>query len=264
MNLKMKDKDSISGTFEATQGERDVESGSYNEESNTLVLTFATEQFDVIVEGKLEKDQYIGTMSINDGAFEMDFTAERESKEQPSPSDEKSDDKPVEEKPAPQKQRGDESKKSDSKEKYEQPTGEGTLSALMPGPRWVSSIECSHFNKDRCYVTFDGHRSDDDKTYAFMTDDGGKSWKSILDNLPDNAGSARVIREDDVNQDLLFLGCEFLLGIRLTAEKPGLESKAICQRCQFTNLRFIPSNLKWSREPMAAVCGLQIFLCFGK
>ncbi len=79
----------------------------------------------------------------------------------------------------------------------------------MPGPRWVSSLETSRFKKDRCYISFDGHRSDDDGIYVFVTNDRGKTWKSLRNNLPDSAGSVRVIREDIKNENLLFLGCEF-------------------------------------------------------
>ena len=96
-----------------------------------------------------------------------------------------------------------------SKKEYKQPTGEKSLSKLLPGPRWVSSIEASKFKKDRCYMTFDGHRSNDDGVYVFATEDSGKTWKSLTTNLPKTAGSARVLREDTKNENLLFLGCEF-------------------------------------------------------
>ena len=85
----------------------------------------------------------------------------------------------------------------------------GKLEELVPGPRWVSSLEASRFKEGRCYITLDGHRSNDDMPYLFVTEDFGKTWKSIKGNLPDTAGSARVLREDLFNENLLFLGCEF-------------------------------------------------------
>ena len=36
----------------------------------------------------------------------------------------------------------------------------------------------------RAYVTFDGHRSNDDEPYVYVTDDFGDSWKSLRGNLP--------------------------------------------------------------------------------
>ena len=94
-------------------------------------------------------------------------------------------------------------------DKPQAPTGPGSFAAQLPGPRWVSSIEASRFDDDRCYISFDGHRSNDDEPYVFMTEDKGKTWKSIRGNLPTSAGSVRCVREDVVNEDLLYLGCEF-------------------------------------------------------
>jgi photosystem II stability/assembly factor-like uncharacterized protein len=77
----------------------------------------------------------------------------------------------------------------------------------LPGPRCVASIEASRFAEGRAYVVFDAHRSNDDAPYAFVTDDFGRSWRSLRANLP--TGSTRVLREDIENPDLLFLGTEF-------------------------------------------------------
>ncbi|HEV3203287.1 MAG TPA: PDZ domain-containing protein [Gemmataceae bacterium] len=77
----------------------------------------------------------------------------------------------------------------------------------LPGPRWVASIEPSRFMEGRAYVVFDAHRSDDDEPYVFVTEDFGKTWKSLRANLP--SGSTRVLREDIKNPSLLFLGTEF-------------------------------------------------------
>jgi photosystem II stability/assembly factor-like uncharacterized protein len=73
--------------------------------------------------------------------------------------------------------------------------------------RWVASIEASRFEEGRAYVVFDGHRSDDDEPYVYVTEDFGKTWKSLRGNLP--WGSTRVLREDIENPNLLYLGTEF-------------------------------------------------------
>jgi S1-C subfamily serine protease/photosystem II stability/assembly factor-like uncharacterized protein len=80
--------------------------------------------------------------------------------------------------------------------------------AGLPGPRWVNCIEPSRDRESRCYVVFDAHRSDDDKPYVFVTTDFGETWKSLNNNLPAFGGS-RVLREDIVNSDVLYLGTEF-------------------------------------------------------
>jgi photosystem II stability/assembly factor-like uncharacterized protein len=77
----------------------------------------------------------------------------------------------------------------------------------LPGPRWVASIEPSREVEGRAYVVFDGHRSDDDEPYVFVTEDFGATWKSLRANLP--TGSTRVLREDITNHNLLYLGTEF-------------------------------------------------------
>ena len=77
----------------------------------------------------------------------------------------------------------------------------------LPGPRWVASIEASRYADGRAYVVFDGHRSDDDEPYVFVTEDYGETWKSLRADLP--SGSTRVLREDIENEKLLYLGTEF-------------------------------------------------------
>jgi photosystem II stability/assembly factor-like uncharacterized protein len=80
---------------------------------------------------------------------------------------------------------------------------------LMPNRYLVSSIVPSIYQDKRVYITFDGHRSDDTLPYILVTDDLGQSWQSLRGDLPDSAGSVRVIVEDIENQNLLFLGTEF-------------------------------------------------------
>ena len=77
----------------------------------------------------------------------------------------------------------------------------------LPSPRWVASIEASRYADGRAYVVFDGHRSDDDEPYVFVTEDYGETWKSLRADLP--SGSTRVLREDIENEKLLYLGTEF-------------------------------------------------------
>lgn len=74
-------------------------------------------------------------------------------------------------------------------------------------PLWVSTIEASRFVEGRAYVAFDAHRSDDDEPYLYVTEDFGKTWKSIRANLP--VGSSRCLREDVTNPNLLYVGTEF-------------------------------------------------------
>jgi S1-C subfamily serine protease/photosystem II stability/assembly factor-like uncharacterized protein len=95
----------------------------------------------------------------------------------------------------------------DGGQKWENVT-DAIKSAGLPGYRWVATLEASADREGRCYVCFDAHRSDDDKPYLFVTEDFGKTWKSITSNLPE-FGSTRCLREDITNPDLLYCGTEF-------------------------------------------------------
>lgn len=84
------------------------------------------------------------------------------------------------------------------------------LLSMLPnnGELFVSRIEASKFDTATVYVTFDNHRWGDFKPYLFVTNDGGRSFRSLVNNLPnDGPGDfLHVIREDPHNRDLLFVG----------------------------------------------------------
>lgn len=82
-----------------------------------------------------------------------------------------------------------------------------TKNLRAPGPRWVATIEASRFASGRVYVCLDGHRSDDDNPYVYVSDDYGASFKPLHRDLP--WGSTRCLREDTRSQNLLYLGTEF-------------------------------------------------------
>ena len=77
----------------------------------------------------------------------------------------------------------------------------------IPAPRWVATIEASKYAEGRVYVALDGHRSNDDDPYVFVSEDFGKTWASIRGNLP--WGSTRCLRESPFNENVLFVGTEF-------------------------------------------------------
>jgi photosystem II stability/assembly factor-like uncharacterized protein len=87
----------------------------------------------------------------------------------------------------------------------------------VPKETHVSRVEASHFDAGTCYVTFDGHRTDDHKPYVFATKDFGASWTSIAGNLPE--GNVNVIREDPKNRNLLYLGTEYAVFVSLNGGK---------------------------------------------
>ena len=83
----------------------------------------------------------------------------------------------------------------------------------LPGHTWVTFVESGHKNSNTAYVTFDGHRTGDMKTYIYKTVDLGKTWTNLSkENIE---GYALCVLEDPVNPDLLFLGTEFGLYVSL-------------------------------------------------
>ena len=78
------------------------------------------------------------------------------------------------------------------------------ISDSFPKELWVSRIIASSHKKERVYVALSGYRNDDFKPYLFVSDDFGKTWKSISSNLPNFP--INVIREDAENEKLLFVG----------------------------------------------------------
>jgi len=93
------------------------------------------------------------------------------------------------------------------------------VTANLPGlpaghMHWVARVVASAHDSARAYVAVDGHRSDDAKPYAFVTNDFGRTFTSISGNLP-AYGNLQTIAEDPKNPDLLFAGTEFGLYISL-------------------------------------------------
>jgi len=85
-------------------------------------------------------------------------------------------------------------------------------------PTLVEDIFVSWHDADVAYAVFDNHKRGDYKPYVYKTDNRGKSWKLIANNLPER-GSAHTITGDHVNPDLLFVGTEF--GLFFTQDGGG-------------------------------------------
>ena len=84
------------------------------------------------------------------------------------------------------------------------------LASRLPGlPRgaWINGVEASRFADGRVYVVANNYRNGDFANYVYRTDDDGRTFTRIDGALP--AGRvARRLREDPVNENLLFLGTE--------------------------------------------------------
>ncbi len=94
-------------------------------------------------------------------------------------------------------------------------------SGQVPAGTWSPHVEASRFDPATAYVVFDDHRRSNWQTYAFVTRDYGKTWKSIV--TKDIDGFAHTIEEDPVQRNLLYLGTEFGLFVSMNGGQDWLK-----------------------------------------
>lgn len=76
----------------------------------------------------------------------------------------------------------------------------------LPYQKWVSRIVASAFDLGTVYMTQNGKRDDDFTAYVWKSTDFGKTWISIVGNIP--LGPVNVIREDPSNKSILYVGTD--------------------------------------------------------
>ncbi|MDA1306920.1 MAG: hypothetical protein O2917_06630, partial [Acidobacteria bacterium] len=81
------------------------------------------------------------------------------------------------------------------------------LTSRLPVRRWISRLLPSQHAEGTVYVTQRGREDDDFAPYIYKSTDFGKSFTSIVNNIP--AGPVNVIREHPTNADILFVGTDF-------------------------------------------------------
>ncbi len=86
------------------------------------------------------------------------------------------------------------------------------ISDKLPQNLWVSRVVASKYKKERVYATLNGYRNDDFKSYIYVSEDFGTTWKNISS---DKNSAANVIIEDTENQNILYLGTDNGLQISL-------------------------------------------------
>ena len=87
----------------------------------------------------------------------------------------------------------------------------------LPKKLWVSRVVASKYDKETLWLTLNNYRNDDIQSYVFLSKDFGKSWKSISNNLPNEA--VNVIKEDPKTENILYLGTDKGLYVSLDAGK---------------------------------------------
>jgi photosystem II stability/assembly factor-like uncharacterized protein len=80
------------------------------------------------------------------------------------------------------------------------------IMAGLPYQKWVSRIVASAYDVATVYMTQNGKRDDDFTPYLWKSKDFGKTWTSIVANIP--VGPINVIREDPVDREILYVGTD--------------------------------------------------------
>lgn len=78
----------------------------------------------------------------------------------------------------------------------------------VPEKTFVARIVASQHDANTAYAVMNNHKSADFAPYVLKTTDAGKTWTSIVGNLPKTHPTWAFV-EDHVNPNLLFVGTEF-------------------------------------------------------
>ncbi|UCD24495.1 MAG: hypothetical protein JSW51_00830 [Gemmatimonadota bacterium] len=83
----------------------------------------------------------------------------------------------------------------------------------VPQNTWVPHIEPSKFHGGSAFVVFDDHRRGNWTSYLFVTEDYGRSWRSLANN--GLVGFLHTVEQDPMVPYLLYAGSEFGLFMSL-------------------------------------------------
>jgi photosystem II stability/assembly factor-like uncharacterized protein len=94
----------------------------------------------------------------------------------------------------------------------------------VPDKTYVTRLLASQHEEGTVYLAFDNHKNGDFAPYLLKSTDAGRTWKSIVGDLP-GRGSVLAIVEDHVKPDLLFVGTEFGLFFTVDGGKKWVRLK---------------------------------------
>ncbi len=77
---------------------------------------------------------------------------------------------------------------------------------------WVTRIVASQYDVGTVYCSQNGYRQDDFSPYVWKSTDFGKTWQSVVGDLP--AEPVNTVREDPVRKDVLWVGTD--MGVYIT------------------------------------------------
>ncbi|MEL6719362.1 MAG: glycosyl hydrolase, partial [Bacteroidota bacterium] len=78
----------------------------------------------------------------------------------------------------------------------------------VPERSFINDIEASSQDENTLFVAVDAHKSGDYQPYLFKSTDRGRTWKSIVGDLPETT-IVWVLKQDHEDENLLFIGTEY-------------------------------------------------------
>lgn len=188
LRLKL-DGRTVTGEIDSEAFQGPISSGTFDPDSGRLRFEFEGVMGRAQYTATIRNDRMAGALTLGGGEFSIEFEGARA-----APA-------------AAAAQPGAETRQRTLRRRDAVQPGD-VLSSLVPHHMGVSAIEASRFEAGRVYMTLDGHRNDNDAPWVFVSEDYGRTWRSITANLPAR-GSTRVIREDITSPDILYVGTEF-------------------------------------------------------
>ena len=88
------------------------------------------------------------------------------------------------------------------------------ITAGLAADRWISRMVASQYDESTVYLSQNGKRNDDFAPYLWKSTDFGKTWKSLVANIP--CGPINVVREDPKSPDVLYVGTD--IGVYVTVD----------------------------------------------
>lgn len=105
----------------------------------------------------------------------------------------------------------------------------------VPKSAFINDIKADLHNTDTVYVSLDNHKAGDFKPYLYKSTNRGKSWKSMVGDLPEKHLVWRLV-QDHVDPKLFFLGTEFGLFFSIDAGEKWVKLKGNVPTISFRDL----------------------------
>ncbi len=92
----------------------------------------------------------------------------------------------------------------------------------VPATAFVNDIKADLHDVNTAYVVLDNHKFGDYKPYLLKSSNGGKSWQSITNGIPENTLLWRIV-QDHINPNLMFLATEYGIYVTLNQGKKWIK-----------------------------------------